>query len=69
MSTDMNDAEIITQVMQKLSEKFPNIPQADIEQVVRDEFGPLAERPVRDYLGVLTERAAKKRLKQQLAAA
>ena len=40
-----------------------------IDEVVREEFAALAGRPVRDYLSVLTERAAKKRLKKLAKAA
>ena len=70
MSTDMKDAEIIAQVMQKLTEKFPTVPVANLERIVTDEFRALEQgTTVRDYLGVLTERAAKKRLKQVLIAA
>jgi hypothetical protein len=63
MTTDVNDEEVITQVTQKLSEKNVEIPRSTIDGVVRQEFSALAGRPVRDYLSVLTERAAKKRLK------
>lgn len=69
MSTDFDDAEIIDQVILKLSDKFSSLPRADIEAAVRAEFEALADRPVRDYLSVLVERAAKKRLKRELTAA
>ena len=40
-----------------------------VEAAVRVELDQLANRPVKDYLEVLTERAAKKRLKSAVAAA
>ena len=41
------------------------MPRADeVDRVVRSELAELVDRPVQDYLSVLTERAAKKRLKK-----
>lgn len=60
----MEDEEIISQVVEKLAGKNADIPRDEIESTVRAEFEDLAGRPVRDYLSVLTERAAKKRLKK-----
>jgi hypothetical protein len=64
MTTDMSDQEVMNQVADKLSEKNSDVPRAIIDDVVREEFLALAGRPVRDYLSVLTERAAKKRIKK-----
>ena len=64
MTTEMDDAEVIAQVVNKLSEKNPRIERSVINEVVTEEFRGLAGRPVRDYLSVLTERAARKRLKK-----
>lgn len=64
MTTDINDDEVMAQVASKLSEKNSDIERSVIDDVVREEFEALAGRPVRDYLSVLTERAAKKRLKK-----
>ncbi len=60
----MSDQEVMNQVADKLSEKNSDVPRAIIDDVVREEFLALAGRPVRDYLSVLTERAAKKRIKK-----
>jgi hypothetical protein len=68
MSTDLNDDEILAQVIEKLSAKFPEVSRQELEGVVRTEFDTIAGAPVRDYLGVLTERAAKKRLRAKIAA-
>ena len=64
VTTDMDDEEMISQVVEKLAAKNPEIPKDQVETTVREEFAGLAGRPVRDYLSVLTERAAKKRLKK-----
>ena len=64
MTTDMSDQEVMNQVAEKLSEKNADVPRDVIDDVVREEFLALVGRPVRDYLSVLTERAAKKRIKK-----
>lgn len=64
MTTDMDDAEIKSQVVSKLVEKYPEKPAQEIETIVEEEYTALAGRPIRDYLSVLTERAAKQRIKK-----
>ena len=64
MTTDLDDEGVQAEVADRLAEKNPDLPRAEIEAAVRAEFAELAGRPVRDYLSVLTERAAKKRLKK-----
>ena len=64
MTTDMDDAEIKHQVVEKLAAKNPDIDRSTIEKVVGEEFSALVDRPIRDFFAVLTERAAKKRLKK-----
>jgi hypothetical protein len=64
MTTDMDDAEIKSQVVSKLVEKFPEKSAQEIEEIVAQEFAALQDRPIRDYLSVLTERAAKQRIKK-----
>ncbi len=69
MTTDIDTDEIFTQVTARLREKFPECSASEVESAVRTELDQLADRPVRDYLEVLTERAAKKRLKSLARAA
>ncbi|MFB2556357.1 three-helix bundle dimerization domain-containing protein [Herbiconiux liangxiaofengii] len=64
MAKDVTDEDTIQQVVERLQEKFPNTPKSEIEQAARAELDELAGRPVRDYLAILVERAAKKRLKK-----
>ena len=63
MTTEMTDQEVKAQVVANLATKNAEIPLIMIEELVDEEFAALAGRPVRDYLSVLTERAARKRLK------
>lgn len=69
MTTELSDQEVMNQVAEKLSEKNADVPRKVIDDVVREEYLALAGRPVRDYLSVLTERAAKKRIKKLAKAA
>lgn len=69
MTTDIDTDEIFTQVSSRLREKFPDRSASEVEETVRNELSQLADRPVKDYLEVLTERAAKKRLKNTVQAA
>jgi hypothetical protein len=64
VTTDIDYVEIKRQVVDKLVEKNPSLDRTDVATVVDEEFAALADRPVRDYLSILTERAAKKRLKK-----
>ncbi|HEY4224956.1 MAG TPA: hypothetical protein VGM70_04010 [Pseudolysinimonas sp.] len=63
MTTDIDTDEILTQVTARLREKFPEFSAEEVEAAVKAELDQLNDRPVRDYLEVLTERAAKRRLK------
>jgi hypothetical protein len=69
MATDIDLHEVFLQVTARLRAKFPEVPADEIEAVVRVELDQFADRPVRDYLEVLTERAAKKRLSEVRQAA
>ena len=69
MATDIDIDEIFLQVTARLRAKFPEVPAVEIDTVVRAELDQLADRPVRDYLEVLTERASKKRLAEVRQAA
>lgn len=65
MTTEIDDEETIRQVIDRLVEKFPDRPREELEAAARTEFAALVGRPVRDYLSILTERAARKRLKRE----
>jgi len=68
MTTELNDQEVKSQVVSNLHAKNPGVSIDIIEHLVDEEFAALQGRPVRDYLSVLTERAAKKRLKKLISA-
>jgi len=60
----VNLDEIASEVSSRLRSRFPDKPAEEVESVVRAELDALADRPIQDYLSVLTERAAKSRLKK-----
>ena len=65
MTTEFDRDEVVRQVTERLTEKFPKSAPADIQRIVEEEVTALAARPVVDYVSVLSERAARKRLKQE----
>jgi hypothetical protein len=65
VTTDVKPEEVVKQVTESLRTRFPEADPADIDRIVRAELGELVDRPVQDYLAILTERAAKKRLKKE----
>ena len=69
MTAEIDDAEIRRQVSENLQSKFPHASTDEIDVIVGEEFAVLASSPVRDYIGVLTERAAKRRLRDASAPA
>jgi hypothetical protein len=69
VTTEVDDEDTIRQVVDRLQEKYPEVAREELESVAREEFDAISGRPVRDYLSILTERAAKKRLKREAKAA
>ncbi|GAB2713847.1 three-helix bundle dimerization domain-containing protein [Arthrobacter bambusae] len=65
--TREDEARALVAVISNLAERFPDMPRSDIETVVAEEHGNLNAGPIRDYVPLLVEHAAKKRLKRQAA--
>jgi hypothetical protein len=66
MSTDITDEDTLRQVVDRLQQKYPDMDRAALDAVAREEFIALSGRPVRDYISILTERAARKRIKKTI---
>jgi hypothetical protein len=62
MAAEFDVEQVIREVAATLHKKFPSKNEAEIEQVVRAQVDDLKDRPVRDYVSVLAQRAAKKQL-------
>jgi translation initiation factor 2 alpha subunit (eIF-2alpha) len=56
------EARALMEVMDRLAERFPDKDRSAIEQIVAEEHELLDDGPIRDYVPVLVERAAKLRL-------
>lgn len=63
--SELDESQAIDQVIDRLSVRFPNLDPDHIADVVQDEHGQLEEGRVRDFVPVLVEKAAKKRLKKE----
>jgi hypothetical protein len=64
-----HEDQAVSQVVDRLAEKFPDRPRSLIEDVVTEERHLLDGKPIRDYVPVLIEHGAKARLRQSAAGA
>ena len=54
MDTD-KEKDAVENVAERLTEKFPTVDPAHVEEVVQAEYEALADARVRDYIPVLVE--------------
>jgi hypothetical protein len=59
-----HEDQAVSQVIDRLAEKFPERPRAYIETVVTEQRHLLDGKPIRDYVPVLIEHGAKARLRE-----
>lgn len=59
---NIDEKQAVTQVCERLAERFPELPAPTIRLAVDQEHRKLDGRPVRDYVPVLVERAAREAL-------
>ena len=65
MTHEPADAETtINEIVERLSERFPSQPTSIIRDAVTQAYDDLDGAHVRDFIEVLVEKDAKKRLKQ-----
>ncbi|MCU1599242.1 MAG: hypothetical protein JWQ47_2981 [Glaciihabitans sp.] len=57
--------EAIEKVVERLSERFPEVERGRIDEVVHDEHHEFDGRPIREYVPVLVEHGAKQRLREE----
>lgn len=62
MAAEFDVEQVVREVAANLQKKFPSKDATEIEQIVRAQVDDLKDRPVRDYVSVLAQRAAKKQL-------
>jgi hypothetical protein len=63
--SELDETQAIDQVVDRLAERFPSLERDHIADVVDEEHRQLDEGRVRDFVPVLVEKAAKKRLKKE----
>ncbi|HCB59616.1 MAG TPA: hypothetical protein DEP82_17330 [Arthrobacter bacterium] len=54
----------VAHVIDRLAERFPDVPRSSIERAVQERRAALAGNPVRDYIPVLIEHGAKDLLRE-----
>jgi hypothetical protein len=62
------EARALDGVIDRLAERFPHIPRTSIARAVHEEHNLFDGSPVRDYIPVLVEHAAKRRLRPTISA-
>ena len=65
----MNDAEFdsLNRAVRTLGEEFFSVPPAEIAALVATEHRRYADRPVRDFVPMLVERAVRTQLRERAA--
>ncbi len=53
----------VEEVVDRLTTKYPDVDRLEIGKIVAEEHQAYAGRPVRDFVPVLVEKSAKKRVK------
>jgi hypothetical protein len=58
-----NEAEAMSRIVRRLQQQFPELPPEAIEHAVSGHYEQFDGRPVRDFVPILVERAAKSDLR------
>ena len=53
----------VDEVIERLADKYPGVDPERIREIVAEEHHGFDDRPVRDFVPVLVEKSAKKRVK------
>lgn len=59
---DEEERHAVANVIDRLANRFPEVPRPRIEMIVESEYEALSGRPVRLYIPVLVERESRGRL-------
>jgi hypothetical protein len=62
MTTEADEQQAVEHVVARLLERFPSLTEDHVHAIVDEEHHRFDGRPVRSFVPVLVERAAKKRL-------
>lgn len=61
-----DDAALIAEIFERISDRFPAVHLDDVEQAVRDAQRHFARARVKDFVPVLIEREARARLERPI---
>ena len=64
-SRPQNETDAMQHVVGRLGGQFPELPPDEIERTVRVKYESFADSPIRDFVPVLVERAARRQLAEQ----
>jgi hypothetical protein len=64
----LNEDDAIRHVVSRLARQFPGLSMAEIERAVHGHYGTFDDRPVRDFVPMLVERATREQLARERAA-
>lgn len=65
VDTAAHEVREIDEVIGRLQDRFPDVPQQRIREVVAAEHRVFTGRPIRDYVPVFVERAAAEKLRRR----
>jgi hypothetical protein len=60
-----DESHAIDEVVERLADRFPTLERSHVEEIVQDEWHRLDEGRVRDFVPVLVEHDARKRLRRE----
>ncbi|WP_422386418.1 three-helix bundle dimerization domain-containing protein [Cryobacterium breve] len=60
-----DELQAVDKIVDRLTERFPNLPRSSVERAVREEHETFSGRPIRDFVPVLVEHGVKERLRKQ----
>lgn len=63
-----DESQLIEGVVDRLAQRFPQTPRPEVARVVAEAHQELEGNPIRDYVPVLVEREARKRLRETTGA-
>ena len=61
---ELSEQTVIEQLVERLSQRYPSVPADKVAEVVNDRYARFADRPIRDYIPLFVERAARTELAQ-----
>ena len=61
---ELSEQTIIDQLVDRLAQRYPTVPDDKVAEVVKARYARFDDRPIRDYIPLFVERAARNDLAQ-----